>query len=56
MLNALEMEFLWLGIESIYCHLGPKADLFLWDFILAHALVALHIELWNLPVNVDKHE
>lgn len=49
LLTPLEMEVLWLGVESIYCSPNPDEKYFQWDFIWDHASNGLRSELSKLP-------
>lgn len=48
-LTEMELELLWLGVESIYCDPDPDQRLIQWDFVWEHASPRLRIELRKLP-------
>ena len=54
LLTPLEMEVLWLGVESMYCHADPDCATFQWDFVWQHASPALLVELRKFPSDQER--
>jgi len=55
-LNSIEMELLWLGVESMYCDPDPDCRCFKWGFIWDNSTENLRMQLRQLsdaPLSED---